>query len=377
MWLVEEKTLNAMTAAIRAGFTPNAESMERFVAAESRIMAVAGNTAEIKISGVMTNQRDIIAMLFGGGNVTYPDIIDAIASANADPNVTDIVLAFGSAPGGSVDGMIDAMAAVQMSKKPIRATVSNSATSAAYGLASQAQSITAKNKMSRVGSIGIAYGARVDDTVVEIASTNAPNKRPDLSTEEGRAVVTAELDAMHEIFADAIATGRKTTIEKVNADFGRGGTLLAEEALKRGMIDAIAQPIAVVPTPSASQGGNKTEDQIMDLNKLRAEHPDVYQAAVSAGVTQERERVSAHLILGEQAGAMDIATAAIKDGSEFTATINAKYMAAGFSKRELDARKDDNLGDVSTPADKAEAKELAQVELARKTAAAMGVPYNV
>lgn len=363
-----------MTAAIRAGFQPTAEQQADFSAAESRIMAVAGESAEIKIKGVLTAQRDIIAMIFGGGNTTYSDIVQAIAAANANPNVKDIVLNIDS-PGGSVDGMIDAMAAIQTSRKPITTRGVNKVASAAYGLATQTQRITAANKMTRFGSVGVAAGFRVDDSLVELVSTNAPAKRPDVKTEEGRAMVVAELDAMHDVFVEAIATGRGTTIEKVNADFGRGGTLLAEEAQRRGMIDAIAQPIAVGnSTNTASSGGNNTGDHKMDLDKLRAEHPDVYQAAVKVGTDAERDRTTAHLVLGEQSGAMDIAVAAIKDGSGMTATLNAKYLAAGMSRRDLDNRESDNADASSDPDERNEEQaDTARASIMAATLTALGV----
>ena len=74
-------------------------------------------------------------------------------------------------------------------------------------------------------------------------------------------MVREELDAMHKIFVDSIAEGRSVTTEKVNAEFGQGGTLLAGEALKRGMIDAVAEPTLKVvestKTTTARSGGNQ------------------------------------------------------------------------------------------------------------------------
>ena len=46
---------------------------------------------------------------------------------------------------------------------------------------------------------------------------------------------------MHALFAERIASGRGITVEKVNADFGQGGLLLADLALAAGMIDTIKE----------------------------------------------------------------------------------------------------------------------------------------
>ena len=71
----------------------------------------------------------------------------------------------------------------------------------------------------------------------------------------------------------------------------------------------------------------------MDLAKLRAEHPDVYAAAVQDGVRQERDRAGAHLTMGKASGAMDTAVKAVLEGTEMTATLQSEYMAAGMNRQ--------------------------------------------
>ena len=80
----------------------------------------------------------------------------------------------------------------------------------------------------------------------------------------------------------------------------------------------------------------------MDITTLMAQHPEVYAAAVQAGVKQERERACAHLKLGEASGAMGIAVTAIKDGSDLNITLQAEYMAAGLNKRDMGNRQGDD-----------------------------------
>lgn len=82
----------------------------------------------------------------------------------------------------------------------------------------------------------------------------------------------------------------------------------------------------------------------MDLKTLQAQHPDVYTAAVQQGVDQERDRVTAHLTMGEASGDNKTAFAAIKDGSEMTATLQATYMTAGMNRSDVAARQDDDAG---------------------------------
>lgn len=360
MWLLAAAIRQAIEQAYDSGALPTVEQQAQYEARygfsdgdTSRVLGVAGDVAEIKISGVITKAPSFLAMLFGGGNVTYPEIIAALAEADKNPDVKRAELRVDS-PGGHIDGLFDAIAAIQAFSKPLRAVVHNTAASAAYALVSQADEIVAANRATRFGSIGIVASFGVNENKVDVTSTKAPKKRPDVQTEEGKAAVREELDALHEIFVDAIATGRKTTADKINAEYGQGATLLADEALKRGMIDSVAEaPLRVVkssakPKTTAS-GGNTPETGPMNLSELKAQHPDVYAAAVQEGVTAERDRVSAHLEMGEAASAMDIAVKAIKDGDQYTAKHMASYNAAALRNRDQTNRQDDdksaNAGD--------------------------------
>lgn len=353
MWLLAAAIRQAIEQAHQNGVIPSAEQQAQYEARygeyqadASRVLSLAGDVAEIKVGGVITKAPSLMAMLFGGGNVTYPEIITALAEADADPAIKRAEIRIDS-PGGSIDGLFDTVAALQAFSKPLKAVVHNQAASAAYSLAAQADEIVAANRATRFGSIGVVGSFRVDENSVDISSTQAPKKRPDVTTEEGQAIIREELDALHEIFVDSIATGRKTTAEKINAEYGQGATLLAGEALKRGMIDSIADaPLRVVgsstSTTTARSGGGNPETGTMDLNTLRAQHPDVFAAAVQQGVDQERDRVSAHLTMGSASGDMETALNAVKDGSAMTSSLQATYMAAGMNRRDQDNRQQDD-----------------------------------
>jgi ClpP class serine protease len=366
MWLLEAAVRQAIEQAQKAGFMPSAEQQQQFEASRysaeqsigSRILTQAGSSAEVSIKGVITKTPSFMAMLFGGGNTTYPEIIAALAEADRDDSVEDITLAIDS-PGGHFDGLFDTLAAIQSTSKPVKAVISNLGASAAYAIASQADEIVASNRAARIGSVGVVATFYNDENEISITSTNAPKKRPDITTEEGKAMVREELDAMHEIFVDAIADGRSATVEKVNAEFGQGATLLAGEALKRGMIDAIAEPTlkAVKNTKSttARSGGNQPEAGYMDLKTLKAQHPDVYAAAVQEGTDQERDRVTAHLIMGEKSGAMETASKAIKDGEAMTSTLQATYLTAGMNRSDVSTRQEEDA--AASAADNASASD--------------------
>mgnify|MGYP003676545532 CR=1 FL=1 len=356
MWLLEASVRQAIQQAQKSGFLPSAEQQAQFDARfgtssvsanDNRLLTVAGDNAEISIKGVITKTPSFMAMLFGGGNTTYPDIVSAIAAAEQDDSISNITFAIDS-PGGHFDGLFDTLAAIQTAKKPTKAIISNVGASAAFAIASQADEVIASNIAARIGSVGVVATFMVRDDEIDITSTDAPKKRPDVSTAEGVAMVREELDAMHEIFVDAIAEGRGITADKVNADFGQGGTVLANDALKRGMIDAVAAPslkaVKNTKTTTTANSGNQPEASNMDLKQLQAQHPETFAAAVQQGTTEERDRVNAHLMMGKSSGDMKTACTAIEDGSGMTATLQATYMTAGMNRSDVAGRQKDDLG---------------------------------
>lgn len=359
MWLLQTAIREVIEAAAIANALPTVDQQAQFEASNisamsdggSRILSIAGNSAEIAIKGVMTETPSFLAMLFGGGNVTYKEIRLAQAEAERDDNITDITYVVDS-PGGTIDGLFEAINVIKNSTKPTKSVVKNKAASAAFALVSATNEIVAFNNAVSFGSIGIAVSQFINKNNVDVTSTNAPKKRPDASTPEGVAVIREELDPIHDLFVEAIATGRNTSAENVNANFGQGGMMLAEEALKRGMIDSIAgtqlqsKVKNTIKTQSAVKRGDNLKVKSMDLATLKADHPAAYAAAVAVGhehgIAAERDRVGAHLTMGEASGDMKTALAACKDGSEMTATIQAAYMAAGMNKNSIQARDDDD-----------------------------------
>lgn len=254
-WLLADGAVAELEAAYR--LEPTAAQIEAFAARQAGSpLTVADGTGTIAVHGVLTEEPNIFAALFGGGNTSYSSVREALASADANPNVREIVLDIRS-PGGNVFGLFETIDAIEQTKKPKRVRASLAA-SAAYALAAVAGPIEAIGPASAFGSIGVATSVSIPRDRVDIASSDAPKKRPDVSTEAGRAAVQEELDQLHELFVDAIARGRKTTAKSVNANYGRGGVLLASAARKAGMIDNMTSRSNTRPgaTGAASNGSN-------------------------------------------------------------------------------------------------------------------------
>lgn len=257
MWLMEKRLAEQIERARANGYQPTSEEKARFNAyvleargADGpRNLRIAGDVAEIRVEGVLTPKFDFFAWLFGGGNTTYADIQAALAMARTDDSIKRVVF-YVDSPGGQVHGLFDTLAAIEAFPKPMVSRCAY-ACSAAYAIPAMAGKIEAINPAVTVGSVGVVASYWADDGVIDITSTEAPDKRPDPSTEEGQAVIRKHLDAIHELFVDAIArgrsfaTGKEVTVDMVNRDFGRGAVVLAKEAMRRGMVDKVlnAKPV--------------------------------------------------------------------------------------------------------------------------------------
>jgi ClpP class serine protease len=341
MWLLTNDIGETLAKMRESGHIFSAADMDRVDAAESRnAPTTVGSTAVIPIEGVLTQKRDMFAALFGGGNTLYPDIAKAAIDADSDPLVDDIVFEFGTVPGGTIDGLFDAMAAIKNIRKPTVSRVRGMAASAGYALAVQADDVIAANDVTQFGSVGIVRSFRVDSNIVEVTSTDAPDKRPDVTTEEGLEAARRPLDAIHVKLVEAIATGRRTSAKNVNENYGRGAIVIASDAIEEGMIDSIG--IAKTQTQTTANIGGEEVTAMMTLAEFKAQHPALYDEAVAVGVekgiVQERDNVTAHAIYGRASGDMETALEAIEKGTPLTETVKAKYAVAGWNKRDIENR---------------------------------------
>lgn len=371
-WLLDSDTFDSMCSLHEKAQAPSMAELaaynETFALVEGAPpnMSVSGETASISVRGILTDAPSWMARFFGSGNTTYSSIVTSIALAENDPTIKEINLNISSPGGEATAEWITALDAIANATKPVKAFVGQMAASAAFSIASQADEIIAQNEMSVIGSVGVVQQMFKNNSVINVTSTHAPNKRPDPSTPEGQAVIRAEIDPIEKIFIDRLAEGRNTTAEKVIADFGKGGTVLAKEAVQNNMIDRIAGSVAGKSVNTAAVKSGKTqvmEDSKMDLATLKTEQPAVYAAAVQVGkeqgINEERERVESHLTMGEASGDMKTALAAVESGDQCSSKYMAKYNAASMKRNATAAHVQDG-GDAGVALDGADPKKNVQ-----------------
>jgi ClpP class serine protease len=229
----------------------HAERMEATLAAVAQLgsplegarrATIRNGVAVVPVLGVIAPRASSLSMSTPG--TSLDSLVHDLRAAEASADVHAILMLVDS-PGGQVSSLAEAGAVIAATRKPVTAFVQGDAASAAYWLASQAREIVA-DVTSALGSIGVVaslkrrVGPSPDGTMTyEIVSTGAPDKRADVSTEEGRASIQALIDAIETEFVGAVAAGRRVSAETVRRDFGRGGMLAARAAVSAGMADAI------------------------------------------------------------------------------------------------------------------------------------------
>lgn len=169
------------------------------------------------------------------------------------------------------------------------------------------------------------------DNILEAESDE--NKTKD----EAIAYATVQLEAVNKALKEENAS-----LEKLSACIG--GCNLENLSYN----NAPEAPTQDTGGGSGPSNNSKKGDEIMKISELQAQHPELYAQVVGLGVTQERERVTAHLTMGEASGDMTLAVASINDGSEMSATLNARYMAAQMKRLESNDRNEENVPDVNT-----------------------------
>lgn len=207
-----------------------------------RMAAYRDGVASLPLFGPIFPRASMMTEMSGATSLAT--LAAEFRKLEANNDVRQIVLVSDS-PGGQITDVRAFGQLVANSAKPVTVFATGLCCSAAYWIGSQAQSFEA-DPLAVLGSLGVMMSGTVQEAPdsegnrsVHITSSNAPDKRPDLSTEEGQAKVRAMIDGIEEVFIKDVATGRKVSVDTVKQNFGRGGTKSARQAKEAGMIDRV------------------------------------------------------------------------------------------------------------------------------------------
>lgn len=215
----------------------------RLDGASSRTFVVDG-VAVIPVMGPIFPRANIMTEYSGATSAatTIADMRAALASDDVGA-----ILFHYDTPGGAVSG-VNALADATFEarkQKPLGAFVAGAAASAGYWHASQTGHITME-RAAMVGSIGVVtvQAKQIEPDSdgameMEIVSSNAQNKRPDPTTEDGMAEIRTMLDAIEREFIADVARGRGVSVKHVVEQYGQGGVKVGADAVAAGMADHI------------------------------------------------------------------------------------------------------------------------------------------
>lgn len=270
-------------------------------------------------------------------------------------------------------------------RKRIVAYIGGIGASAAYWIASAASEIVI-DEASLAGSIGVVVEAVVENEKVsgrtryQIVSRNAPNKRPDLNTEEGRAKLGETIDALGEVFVGKVSRNLGVAAEKVPEMGDHGGIRVGADAVKHGLahrVGSLESLITELAKPALNSPRIHTMTTVTTTAELRtaiaagtdpntieiaqAAQPDTTAIRTEAA-TAERERIKGINALAAKGFEKEVG-AAIDDGSSVEATALVLFKAAQDRGISLAAIKGDAQGvtSVTPPAGGKEGERKAAV----------------
>lgn len=384
-WLITAEALDTvMAVAAREGDVQALEAKLGRPLDNTRSVTVRDGVAVIPVTGPIFRHANLMTEISGATSTS--SLATDIQEALDNPSVKALLLDVDS-PGGEATGIneLSEMIFQARSKKPVKAYVGGMGASAAYWIASAAEEVVIDDT-AQLGSVGVVLNLRKRDDktgekTYEIVSSNAPNKRPDLETEQGRAQLQTRTDELANVFLDKVARNRGIPREQVNDRFRQGGIATGALAVEAGMADRLGSLEGLIAELAGSTSSFSTQRSVkMTTVNTTAE----LQAAIEAGADPktiqiaepeavDTDKIRAEATQSERArckGIMDLASAgfekevatAIDEGASVEATGLALFKAAQDRGINLQAMQADGQGAPSAtpPKDDTEASERAQ-----------------
>lgn len=267
-----------------------------------------GSVAVIPVTGPIFRYASFFTRISGA--TSTGTIATDLQAALDNPAIRSIVLNIDS-PGGEANGINELadMIYAAREKKRIVAYVGGSGASAAYWIASAAGEVVVDDT-ALLGSIGVVLNATVTKEkdgvkTYEIVSNTAPNKRPNVETEQGRAEITKTVDALAEVFVNKVARNLNVSADKVPEMGGHGGLKVGAEAVASGLAHRVGSLESVI-AELAGPASNPPRKSLVTTVKTTAE----LHAAIEAGTDPKTITIAAAETVDKDAIRAEAATAA-------------------------------------------------------------------
>ena len=213
---------------------------------DTNAASIRDGVAVIKVSGTLFRYANLMTRICGA--TSYELLAQDFNKAVQSPQIKGILLDIDS-PGGEVNGCSELSDMIYQARgaKPIIAYASGACCSGAYWIASACDKILAADT-AILGSIGVVsiFEKDDEDKTIEIVSSQSPNKRPNINTEEGKAKIQARVDELAEVFIAKVARNRGITAADVVKNFGAGDVSVGKSAVRSGLADGLSSFEAII-----------------------------------------------------------------------------------------------------------------------------------
>lgn len=307
-WCITEEMMDTIVAVAERSTNPEAVAAELGRPLDNtRTVTERDGVAIIPVAGPIFPKANLFTELSGATSIEI--LAQDFKKALDNPSIHSILLDVDS-PGGNVVGINEFAGMVRAADKPVTAYVGGMAASAAYWIASAADQMVI-DATAQVGNIGVVTRARLSNSqdTVEIVSSRAPDKRPDLKTDQGRAVIQAELDALEDVFLSTVAANREQTVDEIAAH--RGRVLIGSQAVEAGFADSLGSFESVIAGLSGqsnqrgiTMSGSKDTQAPEITQKFVAEnHPAIAEAFRTEGAEAAKTDMDSQLQAARKEGA--------------------------------------------------------------------------
>lgn len=312
-WLMLPSALEQMAQiALRMNESPEAVAAKIGRPLDNtRSVTVRDGVATVPVIGPIVRYADFFSEV--SGMTSVQSLSRDLNEAAENPGVTAIVLEIDS-PGGQAAGIADMAGIIAGIDKPVIAYVDAQAASAAYWIAAAADEIVI-SRAAMLGSVGVIVSANTKkpDGQVQIVSSQSPKKRPDLSTESGRAQVQSIVDDLADVFVADVAKLRGIDVDRVLS--WQGDMLVGQKAVDAGLADRLGDYESILAglsgstTRSIAMTAKTTSSPEITRESLAAEHPAIADALRAEGRDALANDTDALLALPAVASAITTARA--------------------------------------------------------------------
>lgn len=266
IWAIEPNKLRSIVAFLNVRLAGGKVPQEDIDAAAQQrrkpLRQVKGNVAVLPVFGTLIQRAGMLAEMSGAADPVK--IGEQFDEYMADDSVGAIVLHVDS-PGGSIFGIHELSQKIYdaRGRKRIIAVSDGYNASAAYYISSSADEVIV-SPSSITGSIGTML-MHIDVTGFEekeglktrlyraSLSENKARVNPfETPTEEVDAKILAELDKFNDMFLSSVARNRGVSKADVIANYGKGDTFLATDAVRVGLADRVGTFESVLQTLTGS-----------------------------------------------------------------------------------------------------------------------------